>query len=179
MFSQVKPFQSRQDVKSKMLWIHGGQSAQAALGALGDFWNSNVRTTVTSSLTSTVSVSTHTSTTTFTEAWACKIATGWGFVGNLRCTLQNGWFLDVSCRKDWKLLICVPACSQLVTLICCWIRHLIFYFRKKLTRARNPIFVEPLSKSRWTLAQLPSFAIHSTNHQHASILKSCGDIWQV
>eukprot|EP00434_Breviolum_minutum_P041279 symbB.v1.2.036720.t1/scaffold5248.1/size29375/1 len=58
------------DVKSKMLWIHGGQSAQAALGALGDFWNSNVlSTTVTSSLTSTVMTvsSTHTSTATFTD----------------------------------------------------------------------------------------------------------------
>ena len=69
----MSKFQARQDVKSKMLWIHGGQSAQAALGALGDFWNSNVlSTTVTSSLTSTVMTvsNTHTSTATFTEAWA-------------------------------------------------------------------------------------------------------------
>ena len=79
----MSKFQARQDVKSKMLWIHGGQSAQAALGALGDFWNSNVlSTTVTSSLTSTVMTvsSTHTSTATFTEAWAMQDCNG-------------GWFL--------------------------------------------------------------------------------------
>ena len=110
--SPMSKFQAGQDVKSKMLWIHGGQSAQAALGALGDFWNSNVlSTTVTSSLTSTVMTvsSTHTSTSTFTEAWAYA----WPCNGKVmkfevyNSTLQK-WMGFLGCflpQRCWKLLI--------------------------------------------------------------------------